>query len=154
REVRSRVDGGPSMLKYFAAGFTAALLLFGALGPAAAEKRVALVIGNSAYQHTAALKNPSNDATDIAGKLRALGFEVIDGTDLSKADMESRIRAFADKLQGSDVGLFFYAGHGLAADGRNFLAPVDAKLQSETDLDFEAVELSLVLKQMERNSRV
>ncbi|HEY8277043.1 MAG TPA: caspase domain-containing protein [Methyloceanibacter sp.] len=123
-------------------------------GPAAAEKRVALVIGNSAYQHTASLKNPSNDAIDIAAKLRALGFDVIDGTDLSKEAMETRIRAFADKLQGSDVGLFFYAGHGLAADGRNFLAPVDAKLQSETDLDFEAVELSLVLKQMERNSRV
>jgi len=123
-------------------------------GPAAAEKRVALVIGNSAYRHTASLKNPSNDATDVAGKLRALGFDVIDGTDLSKTDMEARIRAFADKLRGSDVGLFFFAGHGLAADGRNFLAPVDAKLQSETDLDFEAVELSLVLKQMERNSRV
>ena len=141
-------------IKRLAALFCGAAALFAISGPAVAEKRVALVIGNSAYQHTAALKNPSNDATDIAGKLRALGFEVIDGTDLSKGEMESRIRAFADKLQGSDVGLFFYAGHGLAADGRNFLAPVDAKLQSETDLDFEAVDLSLVLKQMERNSRV
>ena len=141
-------------LKRLTAMLCGVMALLAISGPAAAEKRVALVIGNSAYQHTAALKNPSNDATDIAGKLRALGFEVIDGTDLSKADMESRIRAFADKLQGSDVGLFFYAGHGLAADGRNFLAPVDAKLQSETDLDFEAVDLSLVLKQMERNSRV
>src|SRR6478609_8665386 len=141
-------------LKRLTAMLCGVMALLAISGPAAAEKRVALVIGNSAYQHTAVLKNPSNDATDIAGKLRALGFEVIDGTDLSKADMESRIRAFADKLQGSDVGLFFYAGHGLAADGRNFLAPVDAKLQSETDLDFEAVDLSLVLKQMERNSRV
>jgi uncharacterized caspase-like protein len=141
-------------LKRLAAMFCGVAALLAVSGPAAAEKRVALVIGNSAYQHTASLKNPSNDATDIATKLRALGFDVTDGTDLSKADMESRIRAFADKLQGSDVGLFFYAGHGLAADGRNFLAPVDAKLQSETDLDFEAVELSLVLKQMERNSRV
>jgi uncharacterized caspase-like protein len=141
-------------LKRLVAMLCGVVALLAVSAPAAAEKRVALVIGNSAYQHTAALKNPSNDATDIAGKLRALGFEVIDGTDLSKADMESRIRAFADKLQGSDVGLFFYAGHGLAADGRNFLAPVDAKLQSETDLDFEAVDLSLVLKQMERNSRV
>jgi uncharacterized caspase-like protein len=141
-------------LKRLTAMLCGVMALLAISGPAAAEKRVALVIGNSAYQHTAALKNPSNDATDIAGKLRALGFEVIDGTDLSKGEMESRIRAFADKLQGSDVGLFFYAGHGLAADGRNFLAPVDAKLQSETDLDFEAVDLSLVLKQMERNSRV
>jgi uncharacterized caspase-like protein len=130
------------------------LALAASSAPSLADKRVALVIGNSAYQHTATLKNPSNDATDIASKLRALGFDVIDGTDLPKDEMEQRIRAFADKLQGSDVGLFFYAGHGLAADGRNFLAPVDAKLQSETDLDFEAVELNLVLKQMERNARV
>ena len=130
------------MLKYFAAGFTAALLLFGALGPAAAEKRVALVIGNSAYQHTAALKNPSNDATDMAATLQQLGFDVIDGNDLTKEEMEQRIRAFAVKLAGADVGLFFYAGHGLQVDGKNFLAPVDAKLQSDTDLDFEAVELN------------
>ena len=142
------------MLKYFAAGFTAALLLFGALGPAAAEKRVALVIGNSAYQHTAALKNPSNDATDMAATLQQLGFDVIDGNDLTKEEMEQRIRAFAAKLAGADVGLFFYAGHGLQVDGKNFLAPVDAKLQSDTDLDFEAVELNLVLKQLERNSRI
>lgn len=132
----------------------AALTLLAWHGPAAAEKRVALVIGNSAYQHTPALKNPSNDASDVASKLRGLGFDVIDGTDLTKSEMESRIRSFAAKLQNADVGLFFYAGHGLAVDGKNYLAPVDAKLESETDLDFEAVELDLVLKQMERNSRV
>jgi uncharacterized caspase-like protein len=143
-----------SMLKYLAACLTAALLLFGSHGPAAAEKRVALVIGNSAYQHTPALKNPSNDATDIAAALRQLDFDVIDGTDLTKDEMEQRIREFAAKLAGADVGLFFYAGHGLQVDGKNFLAPVDAKLQSDTDLDFEAVELNLVLKQLERNSRI
>jgi uncharacterized caspase-like protein len=142
------------MLKYLAAGLTAAFFLFGVLGPAAAEKRVALVIGNSAYQHTAVLKNPSNDATDMAATLRQLGFDVIDGNDLTKDEMEQRIRAFAAKLACADVGLFFYAGHGLQVDGKNFLAPVDAKLQSDTDLDFEAVELNLVLKQLERNSRI
>jgi len=143
-----------SMLKHLAAFLAGLVVLVCGLAPAAAEKRVALVIGNSAYQHTAPLKNPSNDATDIAAELRQLGFEVIDGTDLSKVDMEQRIRTFADKLIGADVGLFFYAGHGLQVDGRNFLAPVDAKLQSDTDLDFEAVELNLVLKQLERNSRI
>src|SRR3990172_3752158 len=143
-----------SMLKHLAACLFGLTVLIGALVPAQAEKRVALVIGNSAYQHTAPLKNPSNDATDIAEKLRELGFDVIDGTDLSKDDMEQRIRDFAAKLTGADVGLFFYAGHGLQVDGRNFLAPVDAKLKSDTDLDFEAVELNLVLKQLERNSRV
>jgi hypothetical protein len=90
------------------------------------EKRVALVIGNSAYQHTAVLKNPSNDATDMAATLRQLGFDVIDGNDLTKDEMEQRIRAFAAKLAGADVGLFFYAGHGLQVDGKNFLGPVDA----------------------------
>jgi uncharacterized caspase-like protein len=143
-----------SMLKYLAACLTAAIVVMGAQAPAAAEKRVALVIGNSAYQHTAPLKNPSNDATDMAAELRQLGFDVIDGTDLTKDEMELRVRAFADKLIGADVGLFFYAGHGLQVDGRNFLAPVDAKLKSDTDLDFEAVELNLVLKQLERNSRI
>jgi uncharacterized caspase-like protein len=143
-----------SMLKHLItclAGIGALLLT---LHAAAAEKRVALVIGNSAYQHTAPLRNPSNDATDMAAKLRELGFDVIDGIDLTKAEMESRIRAFADKLVGSDVGLFYYAGHGLAVDGKNFLAPVDAALKSEADVDFETVELNLVLKQMERNSRL
>ena len=111
------------MLKYFAAGFTAALLLFGALGPAAAEKRVALVIGNSAYQHTAALKNPSNDATDMAATLQQLGFDVIDGNDLTKEEMEQRIRAFAAKLAGADVGLFFYAGHGPRSTERTSSRP-------------------------------
>jgi len=142
------------VLTHLATAFMSLVFLVSALEPASAERRVALVIGNSAYKNTAPLKNPSNDAVDIAETLRQLGFEVIDGTDLSKREMEKRIRAFADKLVGADVGLFFYAGHGLQVDGRNFLAPVDATLKSDTDLDFEAIELNLVLKQLERNSRV
>lgn len=142
------------MSKHLAAYVVALVVLAGTLAPAHAEKRVALVIGNSTYQHTAQLKNPSNDATDMAAKLRQLGFEVIDGTNLSKAEMEQRIRSFSTKLDGADVGLFFYAGHGFQVDGKNFLAPIDARLKSDADVDFEAVELDLVLKQMERNSRV
>lgn len=142
------------MLKRFATGLIGLTLLVAALSPASAEKRVALVIGNSAYKNTTPLKNPSNDAVDMAEALRALDFEVIDGTDLRKRDMMKRIRAFAEKLDGADVGLFFYAGHGLQVDGRNFLAPVDAALKSDTDLDFEAIELNLVLKQLERNARL
>ena len=126
--------------------------LVATLAPAAADKRVALIIGNSTYQHAPTLANPGNDAGDMAAKLRTLGFEVVDGIDLRKRDMEKRIRAFADLLAGADVGLFYYAGHGLQVDGRNFLAPIDAELRSESDLDFEAVELDLVLKQMVRNA--
>jgi len=142
------------MLRHLTACVFSIVTLLAASASASAEKRVALVIGNAAYQHTAALKNPSNDATDMARTLRDLDFEVIDGTDLSKRDMIRRIRAFADKVQGADVGLFYYAGHGLQVNGRNFLAPVDAKLNSDVDLDFEAVELNLVLKQLERSSRL
>jgi uncharacterized caspase-like protein len=128
-----------SMLKRFAAGLFALAGLLAGIAPAAAEKRVALVIGNSAYENVPRLTNPSNDASDVAGKLKALGFEVVEGIDLGKRDMEKRIRAFAEQLSGADVGLFYYAGHGLQVDQRNFLAPVDALLKSESDLDFEAV---------------
>jgi uncharacterized caspase-like protein len=141
-----------SMLKHLAACLFGLSVLLATLAPAAAEKRVALVIGNAAYQHVPRLANPSNDAADIAAKLRALGFDVTEGIDLAKRDMEKSIRSFADKLSGADVGLFYYAGHGLQVDQRNFLAPVDAELKSESDLDFEAVQLDLVLKQMVRNA--
>jgi caspase domain-containing protein len=88
-----------SMLKHLAACPLGAAVLIGVCSEALAEKRGALVIGNSAYEHTAPLKNPSNDATDIAAKLKELGFDVIDGTNLSKTAMEQRIRVFAYKLE-------------------------------------------------------
>ncbi len=141
------------MLKSLATCLLGLAALAAAFTPAAAEMRIALVIGNAAYQNAPQLQNPSNDATDIAAKLRGLNFEVIEGIDLGKRDMERRIRAFAEALNGADVGLFYYAGHGLQVDQRNFLAPIDAQLKSETDLDFEAVQLNLVLKQMVRNAR-
>ena len=140
------------MLKHFAASLFALAALLAGIVPAAADKRVALVIGNSAYENVPRLTNPSNDAADVATKLKALGFEVVEGIDLGKRDMEKRIRTFAEALSGADVGLFYYAGHGLQVDQRNFLAPIDAQLKSESDLDFEAVQLDLVLKNMVRNA--
>lgn len=138
--------------RFIAVSALALAVLVTTFSPASAEKRVALVIGNAAYQHVPPLANPSNDATDMAAKLRGLGFVVIEGTDLAKRDMEKRIRAYAEALAGADVGLFYYAGHGLQVDQKNYLAPVDAELRSESDLDFEAVELDLVLKHMVRNA--
>jgi Caspase domain len=117
--------------------------------PAAAEKRVALVVGNSAYVHAAVLPNPVNDASDMARALTEVGFEVILGLDLSKQALDAKVRDFARALDKADVALFFYAGHGLQASGRNYLMPVDARLQGERDLDFEAVSVDFVLKQME-----
>ena len=117
--------------------------------PAAAEKRVALIIGNSNYAQVPALPNPVNDANDIASALKRAGFEVILGLDVDKREFDTKVRNFADLLENADAAIFFYAGHGLQVSGRNFLLPVDARVQSERDLDFDAVNLDFVLKQME-----
>lgn len=122
-------------------------------GAAAQEKRVALVIGNSGYQHTAVLRNPRADAEDMSAALKRLNFEVVEGIDLDKRAMERIIRQFGLKLQAADIALFFYAGHGLQVSGQNHLLPVDARLSTEGDIDFESIPLHLVLRQMEREAK-
>ena len=121
--------------------------------PAHAQKRVALVIGNSAYQYTSRLDNPKNDATDMAAVLKQLGFQVIEGFDLDKTAFERKVRDFSTALGAADVGLFFYAGHGLQVAGQNYLVPIDAKAETADALDWEMVPLNLVQKTMERTER-
>jgi uncharacterized caspase-like protein len=116
----------------------------------AEERGVALVIGNSAYQHAPKLDNPKNDAMDMAAVLGKLDFDVIGGVDLDKSAMERKIREFAEKLPGARAGLLFYAGHGLQVEGHNYLVPVDAELSNPTALDFEMVSLDLIQRTMER----
>ena len=125
----------------------------GIFPPPQAEKRVALVIGNSSYEHVPVLANPSNDAGDMASVLKSLGFEVVEGTDLKQNEMRETVRRFGEALQGADVSLFFYAGHGMQVAGTNYLVPTDAKLAREGDLDFDAIRLDLVLAQMERETK-
>jgi uncharacterized caspase-like protein len=120
---------------------------------AQAEKRLALVIGNSAYQHTSELKNPRNDAVDMAAALKGLKFEVVEGFDLDKRTMEITVRKFAQALKNADVALFFYAGHGLQVNGQNYLVPIDARLEDATGLDFEMIRLDLVHRAMERETK-
>ena len=112
-------------------------------------KRVALVIGNSAYENTPTLANPKNDSEDMAAVLQSLGFEVIKGVDLKKSEMERSIRDFANALVGAEMGLFFYAGHGLQVGGVNYLVPTDAVLTTASALDFEMVRLDLIQRTME-----
>jgi hypothetical protein len=133
--------------------FVCALMALWPSSAAQADKRVALVVGNSAYQNTSELRNPSNDAADVTAALKRLGFKVTDGRDLDKRAMERAIRQFGLSLEGADVALFFYAGHGIQVGGQNHLIPVDARLASEGDVDFETLPLSLVLKQMEREAK-
>ena len=109
----------------------------GSLG--AAPNGVALVIGNSAYQHTPRLDNPKNDAADMSAALKKLGFQVIEGFDLDKVAFDAMVRDFGTALKATEVGLFFYAGHGMQVSGHNYLVPVDAKLTTVSALDIEMV---------------
>jgi hypothetical protein len=110
--------------------------------------RYALVIGNSAYQ-TVPLKNPINDAEDMTATLRKMGFTVILKKNADQRTMEDTIRYFGKQLRGGGVGLFYFAGHGMQVDGRNYLIPIDAKIESESDVKYEAVDAGRVLGKME-----
>jgi pyruvate/2-oxoglutarate dehydrogenase complex dihydrolipoamide acyltransferase (E2) component len=118
----------------------------------AAGRRLALVVGNSAYQHAPLLKNPRNDADDLVVVLERLGFTVIKGIDLDKGAMDRTIQQFAAALQGAEAAVFFYAGHGLQVNGVNYLVPTDAQLLTAAAPDFELVKLETVQKSMERES--
>jgi hypothetical protein len=121
-------------------------------GPAAADRRVALVVGNSAYLNVPRLANPANDARLMADTLRSLGFTLIGGgalLDLDKPRLEIAVQNFGNQLQGADVALFYYAGHGLQVRGANYLVPVGANPTKEADVDFQMLDAALVLRQME-----
>src|SRR5207247_7231964 len=111
--------------------------------------RVALVIGNGAYTKAPPLRNPPNDARDIAATLRALGFDVTSGINVNQRDMKRLIREFGQKLKAGGSGLFYYAGHGVQSKGRNYLIPVDADIQSEAEVEDASVDANLVLRYMD-----
>src|SRR4249919_4360242 len=114
--------------------------------PAFAEKRVALVLGNSAYQNVAPLANPVNDSGKIASTLKEAGFDVVDSRrDLSAADTRRALRDFADRSRDADIAVVYYAGHGIEVDGGNYLIPVDARLERDTDVYDEALSLDRIL---------
>jgi formylglycine-generating enzyme required for sulfatase activity len=114
------------------------------------QRRLALVIGNGAYTTVPPLKNPPNDAALLAATLRKLGFEVTIGTNRSQREMKQLIREFGQRLRGEGgVGLFYFAGHGVQARGRNYLIPVDADIQTEADLEDVAVDVNYVLNMMD-----
>ena len=117
-----------------------------AAGP---TKRIALVIGNSTYTTAPALKNPSNDARDMAAALKALGFDVSSGVNVGQREMKRLIREFGQRLKGGGHGLFYYAGHGVQAKGHNYMIPVDAEIQSEADVEDSGVDVNLVLSYMD-----
>ena len=128
-------------------------LVLSAFPVAAQGKRVAFVIGNSAYKHAGELTNPRNDAVDMTAILKQKGFTVIDGIDLDKASFVARLQEFSLALKGAEIALFFYAGHGIQVDGRNYLLPVDAELAAASALDAELVPVSFIYREMEGKAR-
>ena len=152
RHRRPAINLAGPLLKMMIAAF-AAIFTLGSANIAEASKRVALVIGNSAYENAPALANPHNDATDIATALNDLGFKVVVGTDLDNRGMRDTVREFGKELRGADVAMLFYAGHALQVNGKNYLAPVDTRLEFENDLDFETIPLQFIQRQMEREAK-
>jgi len=137
------------MLRFCALLLATWTLAFTDPRPASAENRVALVIGNASDAHTTPLTNTLNDARDMSSALKSIGFHVAEALYADKSQLDNALRSFADKLAGADVALFFYAGHGLQIGRQNYLVPIDAKLKRERDLQFEAVGLDFVIRQME-----
>ena len=118
-------------------------------GGAIAGQRVALVVGNGDYKNAPRLTNAINDAQDIASRLEALHFRVVKVLDADRTGLERAIRDFAAALKSADLGLFYYAGHGLQFAGRNYIVPTDAELSAPESLDFEMLPLELVQRAME-----
>jgi len=127
----------------------AAALLFG-MEPAFAGNRVALVLANSAYRHAPSLTNPVNDGAVMAKTLKEAGFDIVDYRhDLSAQDTRRVLREFADATRSADIAVVYYAGHGIEVEGSNYLIPVDAKLERDTDVYDEALSLDRVLVAVE-----
>ena len=126
------------------------LVAVGFLTPAAAEKRVALVVGNSAYQNVGQLRNPANDAKAVADLLKASGFEVVTHRDnLGSLEFKRALREFTLAARDADIAVVYFAGHGLEVKGTNYLIPVDAKLATDYDAEDEAVSLNRIIDAVE-----
>src|SRR5262245_11881935 len=129
------------------------LLIFALLltaQPAFAAKRVALVLANSAYRNAPALTNPVNDGAMIAKTLKDAGFDLVDSRqNLPALETRRALRDFSDAARGADVAVIYYAGHGIEVDGSNYLVPVDARLERDTDVYDEALSLDRILVAVE-----
>jgi len=122
---------------------------------AKADRKVAFVVGNGTYKNVAQLPNPPVDAKAMAAVLRNVGFEVVEGTNLTRDKMTEKLLDFGKKAQGADVAVFFYAGHGIAISGTNYLLPVDADIKSEMDVKLgAAINIDLTLDQTMSDAKV
>jgi hypothetical protein len=141
-------------MRFLITVLSVAAVLFSA-NVAKADKRVAFVVGNGAYKNVAALPNPAIDAKSMAKVLRNVGFDVVEGSNLTRDKMTEKLLEFGKKAEGADVALFFYAGHGIAINGTNYLLPVDADLKSEMDVKLgSAINIDVTLEQTMADAKV
>jgi uncharacterized caspase-like protein len=141
-------------MRYLIAALSVAAFLVSG-NAAFANKRVAFVVGNAAYKNVAPLPNPAIDAKSMARVLRNVGFDVVEGVNLTRDAMTKKLLDFGKKAEGADVAVFFYAGHGIAIDGANYLLPVDADLKSEMDVKLgAAINVDLTLEQTMSDAKV
>ena len=143
-------------LRYLVTGLAGAILLV--LAPdfsSAADKRVALIVGNSAYRNVARLPNPEKDAAAIAKLFRDAGFNtVVEANNVGNLDFKRAIRKFEDSAADADIAVVFYAGHGIEVGGTNYLVPVDAKLASDRDAEDEAISLNRLVESVDGAKRL
>lgn len=109
------------------------------------KKRVALVIGNSEYEHVSSLSNPANDAADISKSLERIGFQVTTGLNLDYNGMRLAVRDFTEAAADADIVMVYFAGHGIEIENTNYLIPVNATLKSDRDVEFEAIRLDAIV---------
>jgi uncharacterized caspase-like protein len=142
------------IMRFWIAVLSVAALLFS--GEAAlADKRVAFVVGNGAYKNVPQLPNPPMDAKTMASTLRNVGFEVVEGYNLTRDKMTEKLLDFGHKAEGADIAVFYYAGHGIAMGGTNYLLPVDADLKSEADVKLGAtINVDTTLEQTMGDAKV
>ena len=154
--ARKKIDMGIEFKKKAARFCIIALIgLLMSADVARADKRVAFVVGNGAYNVVAQLSSPPIDAIAMATTLRDIGFEVVEGTNLTLEKMTQRLLEFGKKAQGADVALFFYAGHGIAISGTNYLVPIDAVINSEMDVKLgAAINIDRTLDQTMSDAKV
>jgi uncharacterized caspase-like protein len=147
-------SSGGFQMRYLTVIVSLFCMLFAA-DAAKADRRVAFVVGNGTYKNVSPLPNPPIDAKSMAGVLRNVGFEVVEGTNLTRDKMTERLLEFGKKAQGADIALFFYAGHGIAINGTNYLLPVDADIKSEMDVKLgAAINIDVTLDQTMGDAKV
>jgi uncharacterized caspase-like protein len=141
--------------RLFSLSFLIGLTLVLSAGVASAERRVALIIGNSNYKNVQPLANPARDAAAVGAMLKKAGFEVVESKlDLGNTAMRRTIREFTSTAKNADIAVVYYAGHGIEFDGTNYLIPVDAELASDVDVEDETISLDRIMRMLDPVKRL